>query len=60
MCSYCKKQDDSCLWHWKFGHLNYPTLFEYYSNGQITRPPKLELIHSNVFGLLKVKSFNHH
>jgi hypothetical protein len=36
-----EKQDDSCLWHKNFGHLNYPTLYEYSSNGQIIGFPKL-------------------
>jgi hypothetical protein len=36
-----EKQDDSWLWHQKFGHLNYPTLYEYSSNGRIIGLPKL-------------------
>jgi len=41
MCFVVEKQDDSCLWHKKFGHLNYPTLYEYTSNGRIIGLPKL-------------------
>ncbi len=40
-CVVVEKQDDSCLWHQNFGHLNYPTLYEYSSNGRIIGLPKL-------------------